>query len=309
MQLGKKSKTLEIFERVKGDFGSQAQEVIPLTTNLQNTASAERNLTTTASTASNQDAVCVTIAESISVKLTREGSLKSFNIKGDLQLRITDSSLTKVKLDLLANPTHNAQFRTHPGVDKALFNRSKAIQLKDSSKGFPINNSVGVLRWSASIAPDVGNTLPITLTVWTNKGSDASWNITIEYELMGVENLRDVTVTIPYSTSEPVVSSYDAIYEVSGDSLDWMIGTIDESNATGNLEFEAQAENEAEFFPINVSFSRSRPYVDIDVCCPALYYRYLLNLTQVTSVKLVDMDEDLPFTKDVRCGTESYSIE
>lgn len=269
MQLGRKSKTTDMFERVRGDLGAQAVENAPLVSNSQPVIPAERDPSTRASMSLDREAIHVTVAESISAKLSREGSLKSFGIKGDLQLRISDPSLTKVKLDLIANATHNAQFRTHPNVDKALFGKSKMIQLRESSKGFPANNSVGVLRWSVTATPDSSDTLPITFTVWVNKGSDETWNITVEYELTGGDSLHDVSVTIPYATSEPAVSSFDAVYEVSGDSLEWTIGTVDESNPTGNFDFEAQAEDDVEFFPMSVRFSKSKPFVDVDVRSPS----------------------------------------
>ena len=269
MQLGKKSKTTDMFERVRGDLGGgQIEESAPLVSKAQPVAPAERLPSARASTSLDRDAIHTTISESISARISREGSLVSFNVKGDLQLRISDPTLSKVKLDLTATAAHGAQFRTHPNVDKNVFSNSKAIQMKDTSKGFPANQSVGVLRWSASAAADAVNVLPITFTVWTNQGSDESWTITVEYELTGGDSLRDVVVTIPYSTSEPAVSSFDAVYEVSGDSLEWSIGPVDDSNATGSFEFEAQARDEGEFFPMSVRFTKSRPFIDVDVRYP-----------------------------------------
>lgn len=277
MQLGKKSKTTDMFERVKGDLGAQAEDTMPLVSNSQPIISAEKNSPARTSASFDRDAIHITVAESISAKLSREGSLQSFNVKGDLQLRISNPSFTKVKLDLIANPTYNAQFRTHPNVDKALFSKSKMIRMRDESKGFPANNSVGVLRWSATAPVDANDVLPITFTVWVNKGSDGSWTITVEYELTGGDSLRDVVVTIPYTTSEPAVSSFDALYEVSGDSLEWSIGAVDESNPTGNFDFEAQADDEAEFFPMSVRFSKSKPFVDVDVSTFQTKINLLLN--------------------------------
>lgn len=265
MQLGKKSKTTDMFERVRGDLGTQAEESAPLVSNSQPITAAENPPSTRVSTSTDREAIHATVEEKISARISRDGVLKMFNVKGDLQLRITDPSLTKVKLDLVANASHGAQFKTHPNVDKAQFNNSKAIQLKDSSKGFPANNSVGVLRWSATAPADTTGILPITFTVWVNKGSDDSFTITVEYEMTGSDTLQDVVVIIPYSTSEPAISSFDAQYEVSGDSLEWTIGTVGESNATGAFEFEAQAEDESEFFPMSVRFSKSKPFVDVDV--------------------------------------------
>jgi hypothetical protein len=274
MQLGKKSKTTDMFERVRGDLGAEAEETasLPLVPN-NSTAPVEHTQAQPIriSSSLDRDAIHVTIAETINAKLSREGSLNSLEVKGDLQLRISDPTLTKVKLDLVANSSHGVQFRTHPNVDRGLFNSSKAVQMSNTAKGFPVNNSVGVLRWRATPKADDASAIPITFTVWVNKGSDDTYNITVEYELTGGDPLKDVTVIIPYATSEPAVSSFDATYEVSGDSLEWTIGIIDDSNATGSFDFEAQAGDENEFFPMQVKFGKTKPFIDVDVSPYQLY--------------------------------------
>ena len=292
MQLGKKSKATDIYEKVRGDMGPEIEEESPLatpqmSTPVQEPASARESLT------ADREPIHVTIAETISATLTREGALKSFEVKGDLQLRITDPAFTKVRLDLQATPTHGAQFRTHPNVDKALFTSSSAIQLKDTSKRFPANNSIGVLRWRVASSVDNADILPITFTVWVNKGSDST-TITVEYELNGTDSLRDVVVTIPYGATEPAVSSFDAVYEVSGDSLDWNLGAVNESNPSGSFEFESTDADENEFFPMSVRFTKTTPFVDVDV----------------TDVSLLEMEgESAGFSKDVRSVAENYLIE
>ena len=263
MQLGKKSKTTDLFEKVRGDLGPEPEDSAPLVSNTP-AAAAEKAPSARVSSSMDRDSIHITVAEKISAKLSRDGSLRSFEVTGDLQLRISDPTLTKVKLDLNAD-AGSAQFRTHPNVDKALFTRSKAIQLKDPSRGFPTNNSVGVLRWKVTSKADDSTTLPITFTVWANKGSEDSYTITVEYELGGQDSLKDVAVTIPFATSEPAVSSFDAVYEVSGDSLDWNIGVVDSENSGGAFEFEAQAEDESEFFPMQVKFAKTTPFADVDV--------------------------------------------
>ena len=264
-----------MFDKVRGDLGLEFEDSAPLVSNSRpinaattaNTAAAttEKAPSARMSTSADRDAIHITVVENISASLTREGSLQSFSVKGDLQIYISDAALSKLKLNMVANPTHNAQFKTHPQVDKSQFTSSKRIQMKDQGKGFPVNASLGILRWNATTPADTPDVAPITFTVWVNKASDASYNLTIEYEKSRPEPLNDVVVTIPYSTSEPAVSSFDAVYEVSGDTLEWTIGTIDESNSSGAFEFEAQAEEEAEFFPMKVHFSKSKPFVDVDV--------------------------------------------
>jgi hypothetical protein len=267
MQLGKKSKTTDMFERVRGDMGTEIEEPssAPLISNNPAPVAPETTHAQPGHSSMDRDAIHVTIAETINAKLSREGALNSLEVKGDLQLRISDPTLTKVKLDVVANSAHGVQFRTHPNVDKGLFNSSKTVQMANITKGFPANNSVGVLKWRATPKLDDLSAIPITFTVWVNKGSDDTYNITVEYELTGGDPLKDVTVVIPYATSEPAVSSFDATYEVSGDSLEWTIGIVDEDNATGSFEFEAQAGDENEFFPMQVRFGKTRPYIDVDV--------------------------------------------
>lgn len=294
MQLGKKSKATDIYEKVRGDFGPEVEESSPLVTPQVSTPVGDNASSARASLSADRDPIHITIAETLSATLTREGALKSFEVKGDLQLRISDPSLTKLKLDLLANPTHGAQFRTHPNVDKAVFTNSSAIQLKDMSKRFPANNAIGVLRWRVAGSGENADILPITFTVWVNKGSDST-TVTIEYELTGSDTLRDVVVTIPYGAAEPAVSSFDAVYEVSGDSLDWNVGTVDESNASGSFEFESAGDgDENEFFPMNVRFSKATPFVEVDV----------------SNVSLLEQEgESAEFAKEVRTVAENFVIE
>lgn len=310
MQLGKKSKTTDMFERVRGDLGAEAEESAPLV-QTQAPAAVEQTQTSRLSSSLDRDAIHVTISEQINAKLSREGTLNSLEVKGDLQLKIADATLTKVKLALVANASHGVQFRTHPNVDKGIFNSSKAIQMSNAGKGFPVNNSVGVLRWRATPKTDDSSVVPITFTVWVNKGSDDTYNITVEYELTGSDSLKDVTVTIPYATSEPAVSSFDATYEVSGDSIDWVIGSIDQDNGSGQFEFEAQAEDENEFFPMQIKFGKTKPFIDVDVspCCSSNFKPTTLIQVQVTDVSLLELNESVSFSKDIKSVAESYVVE
>ena len=294
MQLGKKSQTNAIYDKVKADLGPETEESAPLAGVAAPAAPVTTAPATRASLDNSSNPVHVTISETITAKVSRDGALKSFEAKGDLQLRITDQSFSKLSLAMTANEgPHKAQFRTHPNVDKSLFTSNSTIQLKDTTRRFPTNNGIQVLRWRVPIAAETSDVLPITFTVWVNK-SDTSYTITIEYELADTKSpLRDVAVTIPYSTSEPAISSFDATYEVGGDSLEWTIGTVDESNSNGSFEFEAQADDEAEFFPMSVKFEMIKPFVEVDV----------------NSATLLEEKEEINFEKTIRSVSEGYLIE
>lgn len=293
MQLGKKNKTGSMFDQVRGDLGAEAEASAPLAgVPAQAATPVQPAVAPRASTSADRDAVHVTIGEAISAKLSREGAVESFEVKGDLQLRVSDPSLTQIKLNLALGDTRGAQLNAHPKVDKTVFKNSSAIQLTDTSKGFPANNSIQIVRWRLAAKPDDVSEPPIKFTVWTSESAANTYSITVEYELTGSDALRDVVVTIPYATSEPAVSSFDAVYEVSGDSIDWTIGDVDDSSPSGAFEFEAEASTDDEFFPMSVRFSKSRPWVDVDV----------------GSVELLNMGQEVGFGKDVRSVAENYQI-
>lgn len=265
MQLGKKTKATSAFEQIRGDLGPEAEAAAPLVPSSPAVTAPPAQAAQRASLSSDREGLHVTVAETITAKLSREGSLEAFEVKGDLQLKISDPALTQVKLNLALGDTKGAQLNSHPKVDRNVFRNDKVIQLTDTSKGFPANNAIGVMRWRLAAKPSEISDPPITFTVWVNETSTNTYNITLEYELTGGDSLKDVTVVIPYQTSEPSVSSFDATYEVSGDSIDWTIGDVDEDNANGSFEFEAQASSESEFFPMTVGFAKTRPYIDVDV--------------------------------------------
>lgn len=262
MQLGKKSKTTNMYEQVRGELGPEAEVAAPL---VAPTPAAPAVAAVPSGPAGDREGIHITVAETISAKLSREGSLETFEVKGDLQLRISDPSLTQVKINLNNGDLKGAQLNSHPRVDKLAFKNDKVIQLQDTSKGFPVSNAIGVMKWRMAAKGGEVSDPPITFTAWVNESSAGTYNITLEYELTGDDTLSDVVVTIPYSTNEPQISSFDAVYEVSGDSIDWNIGEVSESSPSGSFEFEAQADNESEFFPMNVRFSKSKPYIDVDV--------------------------------------------
>lgn len=266
LQLRQKSKAAALFDNVRNELGSQMEENAPLITStptITTTPSAP-----TPSAAANTDGVRITISETINAKCTRDGTLSSIEIKGDLQLLVSDPSLTKIALALRTDASLAPQYKTHPHVDKAEFGSSKSIQLRDTTRGFPLNISVGVLRWRVASAKeaDAQALLPIKFEIWTSRGAAGAWTVTVEYEkTTAAATLQDVLVVIPYASGEPTMAGSDAVYEISADGLEWPIGTVGEENATGSFEFECDAEDDAEFFPMNVSFSTAQPIVEVDV--------------------------------------------
>ena len=93
----------------------------------------------------------VIVKEQISANILREGGLKSMELKGDMNLQITDASQGQIKLEIAPSTTDfgsDLQFKQHPKVAK--FGEDRIIGLLDSSRSFPIGQSIAVLRWRYS---------------------------------------------------------------------------------------------------------------------------------------------------------------
>lgn len=81
--------------------------------------------------------------------LARDGGVQSMELKGDMNLQITDAAQARIKI-LLAPPSvdfgPDMQFKQHPKVAK-FGDGDKVIALTDPARGFPVGQSIAVLRW------------------------------------------------------------------------------------------------------------------------------------------------------------------
>ena len=118
------------------------------------------------------ESVHVSIKESVSVDLMREGGVNSLEIKGDINLHVSDDALTRIRL-LVAPPPSGVgaevQFKQHPNVVKFQAQKERIVALKDPSREFPVNQPLGVLKWRYSgkdetYVPLSSTSLPYLLT-------------------------------------------------------------------------------------------------------------------------------------------------
>ena len=94
--------------------------------------------------------VHVVIRENISLELLREGGLNNLELRGDMNLQITDAAFSKVKLTLAEPATAfgpELQYKQHPHIGKFAANKERVIALKDNSRSFPVGQSLAVLKW------------------------------------------------------------------------------------------------------------------------------------------------------------------
>lgn len=94
--------------------------------------------------------VHVVIKEQLALSLLRDGGVQSMELKGEMNLQISDASSANVRLTLASTASdfgNSLQFKQHPNVAKFAPGKERIIALKDSSRSFPVNQSLAVLKW------------------------------------------------------------------------------------------------------------------------------------------------------------------
>ncbi|KAF9544616.1 Coatomer subunit delta [Mortierella hygrophila] len=262
MQLGRKQNNNDLFESLRSEV-----EAAPAPQQYQQQAPAQSSYSAPAEPAFPMESVHVQIEEKITMVANRDGGLESMEVKGDLMLRVSDPSRAKISLALRHLEDPNIQFKTHPNVNKVLFNTEKTIAFRDSTKEFPLNTPTGVLRWRF-ISKDESS-IPLSINCWPSPAGDGSSDVNIEYQLENEEmEFKNVNIIIPLPHgTTPTVGEVDGEYVVDHQQgvLIWQLPSIDSSNASGSLEFNCEGEDTENFFPVSVQFQSERLICDVDV--------------------------------------------
>ena len=95
--------------------------------------------------------VHIVIKEQISLSLLRDGGVQSMELRGDMNLQISDAAFAHLRLNLSPPSTdfagNNLQFKHHPNFAKFVPGQERVVALKDSSRLFPVGQSLTVLKW------------------------------------------------------------------------------------------------------------------------------------------------------------------
>ncbi|KAJ7765482.1 hypothetical protein DFH07DRAFT_810736 [Mycena maculata] len=276
MKLGssKKTKQAELIDALGGDYVSSG---IGLPSEPPTPSVAAAPVAAKAATSTGrgsipeveQESIHIHITEQITCSLLRDGGLeKDIELKGDMNLHISDPSQTRVSLTLLPTEESNLlaaglQFKQHPHVAKfdmrASRTEAKEIKLRDATKTFPMNQNLAVLKWRYK-GNDEG-AVPLSINCWPTPSNDGTCEVSIEYELEndGV-TLYDLEIFIPLPAgSYPTVSSHTGEWslEPNSHSLAWstpLVSADSESTRTGSLMFTVAGDDPETFFPVRVAF-------------------------------------------------------
>ncbi|CAK9303918.1 unnamed protein product [Gordionus sp. m RMFG-2023] len=253
--------------------------------------------------------VSIMVEEKVAISMNKDGGVQLFDINGILMVRISDESFGRIKLyienplssntlndhDILSQLKSPLQLQCHPNIDKKIFACDNVICLKDTSKSFPLNMDVGVVKWHLSNFQNQTQFLPLLVTCWPSEGSDGGCEVNIEFTLNKDDlELKDVSIQIPLPSAcktllvnECTQGDYTKSLKPSSSNtlgtLTWHIPLINNRDRTGTLEFSIpDSGTGSDFFPIKVGFCsattifnhaggvednecKSRPYFDIKV--------------------------------------------
>ncbi|CAL1694674.1 unnamed protein product [Somion occarium] len=244
------------------------------------------------------ESVHAVVRETVDLELVREGGLNTMELKGDLNLQITDASLSRVKLVLADPPTAfgpELQFKQHPNVNKFAANKERVIALKDPSRSFPVGQPLAVLKWRYSGKDETY--VPLSINCWPTPSNDGTCDVNIEYELENEAlTLHDVVISIPLPAgSYPTVTPGHAgewTLNSHSHSIDWIVGQVDAESRSGTLEFSVGGDDPGAFFPVKVSFVGQGSMAGV----------------RIASVTRVDNGEEVVFSEDASITVDSYSV-
>lgn len=155
MQLGKKANA-----RLYDALSTEIASVEETTLATPSPASAVQE-TSSLATSSSSEGIQVSFTETMSAKTNRDGGLEAMDVQGQLNLQISDSTMSRIQLGLQSSDADGTQFKTHPNVDRNLFKHHNKIGLRDPSRPFPLNQQMSVLRWRLQAKPESAK-LPIS---------------------------------------------------------------------------------------------------------------------------------------------------
>ncbi|KAL1204044.1 Coatomer subunit delta [Cardamine amara subsp. amara] len=255
MKLGKSGKN-QIMESLKAECEDIIEDVKP--TSQSRTAAPPPT-----------DPFTLTVEEKLNVALRRDGGLSSFDMQGTLYLQILnqEDGFVQVQIETGGNP--EILFKTHPNINRDMFNNENILGLKRPDQPFPTGqggDGVGLLRWRMQRADE--SMVPLTINCWPSVSGNETY-VSIEYEASSMFDLNNVIISVPLPAlrDAPSVRQCDGDwrYDSRSSVLEWSILLIDNSNRSGSMEFVVPPVDSSMFFPISVQFAATSTFSGLKV--------------------------------------------
>ncbi|XP_072988842.1 coatomer subunit delta-2 [Typha latifolia] len=254
MKLGKTQKTNKFLESLKAEGEEILEDVQP-------------SAILSKSSLPPSDPITLTIEERLNVTIKRDGGVSNFDLQGTLSLQILNQEDGFIQFQIENRDIPGLSFKTHPNINKELFNSQHIIGLKDPNRPFPTGqNDVGLMKWRIQGMDEAS--LPLTVNCWPSVSGNETF-VNIEYEASDMFDLQNVVVSIPLPAlrEAPSVRQVDGEwrYDSRNSMLEWSILLIDQSNRSGSMEFVVPPADSSAFFPIAIRFTAANTYSDVKV--------------------------------------------
>lgn len=205
----------------------------------------------------------ILVEEKVSVQMSREGEVKSSEVKGTITYTANTEAGTTANV-AVSKPAGGWSFATHPKVDKKGYEKGGVLALK-GGKPYPINRPVGILRWNYSGE----DSAPLTVNCWPEDEGTGAINVNMEFELQRPDAvITDVNILFPLGTTDPpAIEAIDGQYkhDPSTGMMCWHHDVIDGNNSTGSLEFSVAGGDVDVFFPVQIAFTSQSLMCPIEV--------------------------------------------
>ncbi|KAJ3276265.1 Coatomer subunit delta [Terramyces sp. JEL0728] len=239
MQLGKKTVQSSLVETIQAEEGVKDAPLLP---------QAEPEPVV------DEEGIHVIVEEKISATANRDGGLSSLEVNGSMLLKVNDESKARVTLN------------THPNVDKGLWGSNSVLALKDPNRPFPVAQPLGILKWRYSSKDE--SALPLLVNCWPSP-TQSGCDVTIEYDLQKQITLKNVSIIIPYTSVNPPTATAPEYgqYHIDRNSktIVWQIPSINSENTSSLFEFNVETDDASNLYPIQVHFTSSQSFSDIQV--------------------------------------------
>ncbi|CAA0400732.1 Coatomer subunit delta [Arabidopsis thaliana] len=215
------------------------------------------------------DPFTLTVEEKLNVALRRDGGLSSFDMQGTLSLQILNQEDGFVQVQIATGENPEILFKTHPNINRDMFNNENILGLKRPDQPFPTGqggDGVGLLRWRMQRADE--SMVPLTINCWPSVSGNETY-VSLEYEASSMFDLTNVIISVPLPAlrEAPSVRQCDGEwrYDPRNSVLEWSILLIDNSNRSGSMEFVVPPVDSSVFFPISVQFAATSTYSGLKV--------------------------------------------
>lgn len=217
----------------------------------------------------------ILISENLFVSFDRDGSLKKFEIKGDVEIGINDPSFSLCVIKTNINPSKKLLkfgkpiWRLHPKMNSNEWKKG-ILCLKDTTTNnnkFKVgkSNKTNILKFKMKCNnnDEDNNNLPINIEFWPELETDGTVTVNVQYNCNMA--LKNAMITFPTPTKyEPKVLNCDngntAFYK-NEQEFQWILN----DDTEGSLEYVVDDVELDDLYPISVDFQVINTFSEIEI--------------------------------------------